>query len=302
MVSLVGARQGDKMVHFEYFEAATIKEAVSLLTRHREKVKVLAGGTDLIVQLRQREIKPQYIINIGHIPRLDHISYFGEQGLRIGALTTIRAIETSSTLQENCPLLCMAARKFGVLQVRNIATIGGNLCNAAPGADMAPPLIVLSAKVKIFGPSGERAIPLADFFIGPGHTVLTPEELLTEIHIPILPPHTGAVYLKRSIRKKDMAIAGVAAMIALSSRDEVCKDAKIALGGVAPTPIRAYKAEEAVRGKRIDDATIEQAAQVASIEAQPTSSFRASADYKRAMVKVLVKQACRQALELAKSA
>ncbi len=280
-------------MRFNYLEPATIEEAVSLLSKYDGKAKAMAGGTDLLVQIRSKAIKPEYVVDIGCIPGLDYINYDEKQGLRIGALTTIRAIEKSAKLRQIYPAISQAAGLLGSVAIRNVATIGGNLCNAAPSADTAPALIGLSAKATIVGPGGERVVPLEDFFTGPGGTVFKTGELLVEIQVPVPPPDTKGVYLKHSRTAVDLAVVGVAVIMVLEPGG-VCKDIKIVLGAVAPTPLRAKKAEGVLRGGKIESALIEEAAQVAAGEAQPISDVRASAEYRREIVKVLTRRAIKQ--------
>jgi len=283
------------MRDFEYFEPLTVSEATSWLAKYKGEAKVIAGGTDLLVDMKQNRIRPKCLINIRTIPDLDYISYVPE-GLRIGTLATIRALEKSTEVRQRYPIISQAASQFGNISIRNVATVGGNLCHALPSADMAPGLIGLSAKVKIVGPDGERIIPLEDFFTGSGETVLKIGELLVEIQIPPLPTNTKGVYLKYGMRgKSDLPIVGVAVVVTLEPENKVCRDIKIVLGNVAPTPIRARSAEEILRGKRIDEVIVDRCAQMASDEAHPrASSMRASPEYKKAMVKVFTKQAVRE--------
>ena len=280
-------------MRFNYLEPATVEEAVSLLSKYNGKAKVIAGGTDILVQIRNKTIAPEYVIDIGYISGLNYINYEAKQGLRIGALTTIRALEQSDELQQRYPVISQAAGKLGSAAIRNVATIGGNLCNAAPSADTAPPLIGLSAKARITGPDGERVVPLEDFFTGPGFTVLRTGELLVEIQVPVLPPETKGVYLKHSRSPIDLAVVGVAVIMTLDA-GEVCRDIKIVLGAVAPTPMRARKAEEILRGKKVEPALTEKVAQTTSEEAQPITDVRASAAYREEMVKVFTRRAIEQ--------
>ena len=280
-------------MRFNYLEPATIKEAVSLLSKYDGKARAIAGGTDLLVQIRGKTIKPEYVVDIGYIPGLDYINYDEKQGLSIGALATIRAIEKSDKLCRIYPVISQAAGLLGSVAIRNVATIGGNLCNAAPSADTAPPLIGLSARARIIGPGGERLVSLEDFFTGPGETVLKAGELLLEIQVPVPPPGTRGVYLKHGRSAVDLATVGVAVVMALESGG-VCRDVKIVLGAVAPTPMRAKKAEGVLRGKKVEPALVEEAAQVASGEAQPITDVRASAEYRKEMVKVFTRRAIGQ--------
>lgn len=280
---------------FDYLEPATIEEAVSLLSKYDGKAKVIAGGTDLVTQIRNKAIKPEYVVDIEGIPGLEHIKCDTKQGLSIGALTTIRALELSNELRQNYPVISQAAGQLGSMAIRNIATVGGNVCNAAPSAETAPSLIGLQAKAKIVGPSGERTVSLEDFFTGPGETVLKRGELLVEIQIPAPSPKTKGVYLKHAIRGSiDLAIVGVAAVMTMEG--ELCRDARIVLGAVAPTPMRAKEAEKILIGKKIDDALIGKAAEAASAKSRPITDVRASAEYRRKMVKVFTKRAVMEAI------
>lgn len=180
--------EGTGKIKFTYLEPKTTEEAISLLDKHGDKARVIAGGTDLLIQVRNKVINPKQVIDIGYISSLDYIDYDDNRGLRIGALTTIRALETSAMLQKRYPVISQAASQLGSFAIRNVATIGGNLCNAAPSAETAPALMALSASARIIGPNGEGIVPLEDFFTGPGTTVLEKGELLVEIQVPVLPP------------------------------------------------------------------------------------------------------------------
>ena len=285
---------------FDHLEPKTIEEACSLLSKHKGKAKVIAGGTDLLPAMRNREVTPAYIINVRSIPNLDYIRYTDAEGLKIGALATLYDIESSPIIREKFPMVADAASKIGTPQVRNMGTIGGNLCNAAPSADTAPPLIGLEAKAKINGPNGERVIALEEFFIGPGENALQADEILTEIQIPNPPPHTRGVYLKLPARTMvDLAVAGVAVVVTLDDKERSIVDAKIVLGAVAPTPVRARQAEDIIRGKAISRELIEKAAEAAAGEAKPISDLRGSASYRKEMVNTLTKRAIRQVTALA---
>ena len=280
-------------MRFDYLEPTTLGEAVSLLSKYNGKAKLIAGGTDLLLQIRAKSIAPEFVIDIGYIPGLDYIKYDTARGLSIGALTTIRAIELSDKIRQRYPILSDAAATLGSAAIRNVATIGGNLCNAAPSADNAPPLIGLSTKARIIGPGGERTVPLEDFFIGPGSTALKTGELLVEIQVPVPPPGTKGAYLKHSRSPVDLAVIGVAVVIALESED-TCRNVRIVLGAVAPTPIRAKKAEAILKGKKIEPSLIEKVAQAASEDAQPITDVRSSAAYRTDMVKVFTRRALEQ--------
>jgi carbon-monoxide dehydrogenase medium subunit len=280
-------------MRFDYLEPRTIEEAVSLLVQYEDRVKMIAGGTDLMNQIRLKRIKPQCVMDISYIPGLDHIQYDGDGRLSIGALATIRSIEMSAEIREGHPVVSQAAGLLGSMAIRNVGTVGGNLCNASPSAEMAPSLIGLGAGVKLVGSNGERTVALEEFFTGPGQTVLQTGELMVEIRIPPMTSHTKGVYLKQMTRgTANPAIVGVAAIVAMDGKK--CIEAKLALGAVAPTPIRAKMAEEILRGEKMDDAIIEKAAQAASDESSPISDLRASADYRKDMVKVFTGYALRK--------
>jgi aerobic carbon-monoxide dehydrogenase medium subunit len=283
-------------MRFDYLEPESIKEALALLSQYRGKSKIMAGGTDLMLQVRNRAIKPEYVVDITRIPGLDYITFDNQQGLRLGALTTIRALETSVELQRKYPILSQAASQLGSVAIRNVATVGGNLCNALPSAETSQALVALSAQARIISPGGERTIPLEEFFTGVGKTLLQPDEILLEILVPEPAPHTGGIYIKHSPRGPiDLAIVNITVLMTMEPDHKFCRDAKIVLGAVSPIPLRARKAENVLKGKRVDGALIDRAAQVASDEARPRhGSIRGSFEYKKEMVKVLTGRAIKE--------
>jgi CO/xanthine dehydrogenase FAD-binding subunit len=284
-----------RLPKFNYLSPSTLDEALSLLTRHKGKARVIAGGTDFVPKLKRREIgAPGYIIDLKAIPGLDNIEY-DASGLSLGALVTIGAVETSAIIGEKFGILAQAARSMASPQVRNRGTMAGNICNAVPSADSAPALLTVGAKLKLISRKGERTVGIEEFFTGPSQTALADDEILQEIHIPHPPPNSRGVYLKLTPRRAmDLAIVGVAAVV--TPQDGVCKDIRIALGAVAPTPIRAKKAEAILKGQKFDDELIEKAARAAAGQSRPIDDHRASADYRRDMVEVLVKRAIKQAI------
>ena len=285
-----------RLPRFEYVQPNSIDEALYLLATHKGEAKLIAGGTDLLPKMKRREIKsPKYVIDIKGLPDLEYIKYDDKEGLSIGALTTIHAIETSPVIEQRFSILAQAASTMAAPQVRNRGTVAGNICNAVPSADSAPPLLALEARLTLMSHKGERIMKIEDFFTGPNETVLTGEELLAEIRIPPLPPNSRGAYLKLTPRRSmDLATVGVAAVVI--REDGLCKDIRIALGAVAPTPIRAKRAEEIIRGQRFSDKLIEKTAQTAAEESRTIDDHRASADYRREMVQVLVSRAINQAL------
>jgi CO/xanthine dehydrogenase FAD-binding subunit len=284
-----------RLPKFNYLAPATLGEALSLLAQHKGGAKVIAGGTDLIPKLKRREIRvPEYVIDIKGIPDLDKIKP-NSSGLTIGALATIGAVERSSQIQQKFAILAQAAQSMASPQVRNRGTIAGNICNAVPSADSAPALLTLGAKLKIISQKGERTVNIEDFFTGPNQTTLTDNEILTEIQLSNMPLNGKGVYLKLTPRRAmDLAIVGVA--VVAIPKDGICRDISIALGAVAPTPIRAKKAEAVLKGQKLDDKLIEKAAQTAAAESKPIDDHRASAEYRRDMVEVLVRRAIKQAI------
>ncbi len=285
-----------KLPKFQYVSPGTLDEVLALLKERKGSTKLLAGGTDLIPQIKGREIGvPGHVVDLKGVPELDNISYDEQSGLRIGPLATIRSIGQSRIIQNHFPSMAQAALSMASPQVRNRGTFAGNICNAVPSADSAPALLTLGGILKIKGLGGERTVPIDQFFIGPRETVLEKDEMLLEIIVPKPDPSSRAVYLKLSPRHSmDLAIVGVAAL-GLAD-DGICKDIKIALGAVAPTPIRAQKAEAILRGQKITPAIIKEAARIAGTECRPIDDHRASAEYRCDMVCVLTRRALTQVL------
>jgi len=280
-------------IELQYSEPSTLKEAFSILAKN-DGAKILAGGTDVIVSMRERKIAPRHIVNIKRIQGLDRIGP-SRGGLTIGTLATIGAVEASAMVRNAFPMIAEAAHQLGSLQVRNRATIGGNLCNSSPSADMAPPLIALRAVARIAGPRRRRSVKLEDFFTGPGKTVLARTELLTEIQIPDPPKDSFGAFLKHGPRQC-MDIATVNAAVMVTMKGKVCGDARIVLGAVAPVPMRAKKAEAEIRGKPIENGVIHRVGEIAAKECVPISDVRGSADYRREVVGVLVRRLFGRAL------
>ena len=230
---------------FDYLQPSTLEESLGLVQRYRGEAMIIAGGTDVMRKTRARVLDPKFLIDITGIAGLRSISDDGSNGLRIGSATTIRDLETSALVQGRFPVLAKAAGLLGSVAIRNVATIGGNICNASPAAECAPALLCLSVEAKILRSDGERVVLLDDFFTGPGATVMHEDEILTEIHIPGSRPGTQGVYIKHGPRGSiDRAIVGVAAIGTFDPEGKVCHEIRLALGAVAPTPIRARRAED----------------------------------------------------------
>jgi carbon-monoxide dehydrogenase medium subunit len=290
---------GMRMRGFTHVKPKTLQEAVSLLTQYQGNSKIIAGGTELVNQMKKKVMTPEYVIDITYIPGLNRIEYDARNGLKIGALCPLMDLECSPLVKERHDALARAVHTIGSVQVRNLGTIGGNLCNAAPSADSVPILIGMDATARIFGPAGERRIELKDFFTGPGLTVLATGEILVGIDVPNPPPRSAAVYLKQSLRRAmDLAVVGVAVVLSLAP-DHSLADIRIVLGAVAPTPIRAMKAEAVIRGKKLDCPLIREASRAASDEAEPISDIRSSKEYRKDMVAVLTERALQHTLEQA---
>ena len=240
-----------KLPQFQYSEPKSLGKACSLLARYGAEASVLAGGTDLLVKMKQRRFVPGYVINLKTIPGLDYIRYDESDGLRIGALTTIQSIKNSIVIKRNFRVLNEAAGVESSVQIRNRATIAGNIANASPAADAPLALLTLRGSVVLARKDGEREMLIEDFLVGPGKTDLQPGEVIREIHVPPLAPGSGGAYVKHAVRRTDIAIVSVSAVLTLS--DGVCTDARIGLGSVAPTAVRARAAEDALKGQTVTD-------------------------------------------------
>jgi len=285
---------------FEYFAPKTLKEALTLLDQYREECKIIAGGQSLLIMMRQGLIKPNYLIDIHGISELNYIKTDFKKGLRVGALTTHRAIEKSPAIKKSFSVLAEMENRLASIQTRNWGSIGGNLCHGDPAGDPAPLLIALNATLTIAGIHGERNMLVEDFFLDYFETVLEHGELLSEIQVPTIPPNTGVAYTKFNVIESDMATVGVAVSITLTSKGGHCEDLRIALANSAPKPMRAKKAEELLRGKKITDDLLKEAGEVASTEADPISDIHASAEYRQELLKVLVRRVGKEALSIAK--
>jgi len=286
-----------RLPKFDYVKPKGVEEAIRLLEdSDGGKIKVFAGGTDIIPKLKQRLIKaPEVLLDLKGISELEYLDYKEGAGLRIGALATISRVTEAPFVREGFPMLFQAAGSIASRQIQNRGTIAGNICNAVPSADSAPALLCLGAKVICLSRGGERKIEIGHFFSGPNETVLGSGEMVKEIQVPPMPEGGKGVYLKLSPRSRmDLAVVGVGAMVI--EEDGVFKDVKIGLGAVAPTPMRAKKAEEALIGAKAGEEAIENAAALAAEESKPIDDHRASAAYRRMMVEVLVKRAIHQCL------
>jgi carbon-monoxide dehydrogenase medium subunit len=281
---------------FEYHAPAIIEEALDLITRYGDNGRFMAGGTDLLLAMKKREITPQHLISLNGIAALQGIRQDKKGGATIGALTTLAEIERSDIIRRQFLPLRDAIDVMASVQIRNLATIGGNLCSAVPSADTAPPLIALNASVKLVGPKGERSIPVEEFFTGPAETVRTSNEILTAIIIPKPGDRSSGCYLKLMRRRAmDLALVGVAACLKLDKEKKICMEARIALGAVAPTPIRVPEVEALLVNKAIDERLITEAARITGMQCRPISDIRASLEYRCSMVEVFTRRAITEA-------
>jgi len=284
---------------FEFFEPKTVDEVVRLLFMYGAKAKVMAGGVDLVLKMRLRELMPEYVVSLQKVPELDYIEGDRETGLRFGALATLRQIELSPIVQRNWVLLYEAVHQIASVQAKTMGTAVGNLCVATPASDVAPALFALGAKVKIAGTASEKVIPIEDLFVAVGKTILEPHEIVTEIFVPALPARTGGAFMKLAKTMDDIAKINTAVTVTVA--DGKCQQARIALGSVAPTPIRVTEAEETLKTQKLDEKTIARAAEAAAESVKPITDVRSTAVYRKEMAKVLVKDALEKAVARAKA-
>jgi carbon-monoxide dehydrogenase medium subunit len=279
------------MKTFEYLRPSSLEEACAMLAAPDGPAKALAGGTDLLLQMRLGALRPHALVSLRDVPGLDFVRLDADGGLAIGAATSLAALEGSPEVKEAFPAIAEAASFVGSRQVRSRATVGGNLCNAAPSADTAPILIAYGAEAVITDGRAERRVPLEDFFTGPGETVLGPGELLKAIAVPAPPDASFGKYLKSFRSAMDCCTVGVAVCVVVAPGSVVVRDVRVALGAVAPTPIRARVCEGSLIGRELDDALIARAGAEAAGEAQPIDDLRASAGYRKILVDVLSRRA-----------
>jgi len=288
------------MKDFEYFAPKTVEEALSLLSQYKGEAKIVAGGQSMLVLMRQGLIAPEYVVDIKGISALDYMTYDERLGLKIGALTTHRAIEKSPIIQKHFGVLSEMETNLATIQTRNWGTIGGNLCHGDPAGDPVPVLMTLDAKLKLKSLSGERMVAMEGFSKDILEVDLEPDEMLIEIQVPVPRSHTGVAHEKLMVMQGDAGIVGAAASITLKSGNGICEDARIVLSNAASIPLRAKEAERCLIGKAINEDLLTEAGEVASKEADPPSDVHASAEYRREMVKVFVKRAAKRALEMAR--
>ena len=282
---------------FEYLRPKTLPEAIGMLQQYGEDAKILSGGQSLIPMMKLRLARPGYLVDINRITGLAHIKEEGGY-LKIGGLTREAELEASPLVRAKYQIIIDTAHVIADPQVRNLATVGGNLAHGDPANDHPATMVALGAQVVATGAKGERVIPIEEFFLTLFSTALQHDEILTEIRIPIPPPRSGGVYLKLERKVGDFATAAVAVQITLDDKG-ACQKVGIGLTNVGPTPVKARKAEDFLRGKKLDEANIAQAAQLASDEADPSADLRGPVEYKKGLVKELAKRALTRALQRA---
>lgn len=276
---------------FDHFSPQTLGAALDLLAEFNGQGHAIAGGTDLLLKMKTGMLAPEAVINIKRLPELQGITFNEQDGMRMGALATLRDITRSPIVAENYPCLAHTASLMASEQIRSFATVGGNLCNASPAADLAPPLIALEARAFLASQEGDYSLPLEAFFLGPGKSALRRGELLKDIHLPL--PAGKSIYLKHAPRAlMDIAMVGVAINLILERG--VCRSARIVLGAVAPVPVRAYQAEACLAKQALTKGLIAHAASTAAQECSPIDDVRGAAWYRREMVAVLVRRGLAQ--------
>jgi xanthine dehydrogenase iron-sulfur cluster and FAD-binding subunit A len=281
------------MKKFDYYQPQSLKDAYKLMEKLQGRAKYLAGGTDIIVRVKQKAIHPDALISLRGIGALKNVDSNG--GLSLGSMTLFRDMERNPFIAKEYPALTQAVRVLANPQVRNVATVGGNLCNAAPSADCAPPLMVMGARLVLEGPGGRREVSIDDFFKGPGENSMEEAELLTQIKIPKKTHHTGMAFLKVGRVAQDIAIVNAAALLVLDNKK--CRKCRLAVGAVAPVPLRLNKVEKLIEGEEIGPDLLDQIGRMVEQEVSPITDVRSTEEYRRTMSGVLIKKAIKQALK-----
>jgi len=287
---------------FEYHEPSTLEEALRLMSELGGNARVLAGGTDLLVRMKLKIDKPTHVISLARVPGMGEIIPRNGHAVSIGSAVTASALAGHELMRDRFAPLALAASRLGAPMIRNRATIGGNLVNARPAADLPPPCMVLNAELKLKSAAGERQVSVNEFFLGPGETIIEPHELLLSVHVETPPPWSGGSYIKLGARKTlEISMVNVATLLTLESPDGPIVDARIALGAVAPTPVRAYEAEQLLIGEQPSEELFQRAGEVGVGLCSPITDHRGTMEYRCMMIEVLTKRALRSALEQARS-
>ena len=278
-------------VDFQYHQPETVGEAVKLLEAHPD-AKPIAGGTDLVPKMKQRLLEPRHLVNLKRIRELQGVEDRGGE-VHIGAATKLRAVERSETVQRRLPLLYSCVRSIGSVQIRNMGTLGGNVCNASPAADGALGLVALDATVQVAGPGGTRTVKAGDFFAGPGKTVLGRGELVTGFTVPVPGPDVGTCFI--SVGRTALDISTISIAVALRMKGGAVQEARVALGSVAPTPLRLPEVENWLKGRELDEATVREAAGMVSGGIKPITDIRGTAEYRREAARGMAMEALTRA-------
>ena len=283
------------MARFDYLEPHSLDEALGMLAEHGQRARLVAGSTDFLVRWRTGAWRPETVVCMQHVPGLREISFNDDDGLTLGALVSVEDIERSDVVRSRYPALAAGATAFAGVQVRNLATVVGNICNASPAGDTLPALLAYDTQCRIVGTGGERWLPLDEVFVGPGQTALAAGEIMTELRLPTPAPNSGGLYIKHSPRgAMDISAVGAASVVSLAG-DGTCARVRIALGAVAPTPMRAYGAEGRLVGQHPDGANVAEAARIAAQAASPIADVRSGAEYRREMARVLTERTLQHA-------
>ena len=290
------------MRRFDYIRPATLGEAVSFLQGHAEDALVMAGGTAVVVMLSQGVVRPRYVVDLAGLTELRGVRAQDGGGVRIGALTPVRTLERDPAILGGYALLAEAASQVAGVRIRNVATIGGSVCYGEPQTDIPPALIAMGAAAMVTGPQGERTVELEQFFSGPYETMLEPGELLTEVVLPARPPGSAGCHLKFTIGSpENKPVANTSVVMVVDPATQRCVDARVVMGAVGPVPVLATEAADLLKGERLDDGLIAEAARRASEQADPMEDLRGSVWYKRRIVKVMVARALECAWKRASS-
>ena len=283
------------MKKFNYHRPPTLKEAFRLMEKYNGLARYIAGGTDIIVRVKKGVARPDALVSLRGIDELRGIGRDSAGALTLGSMTLICELEREPVFSKGFPALTEAAAVLANPQVRNVATVGGNLANAAPSADCAPPLLALEASLTLGGPGGEREVPMDEFFKGPGRTCCDPMEIISRITLPPLADGTGMAFVKMGRVNQDIALTNAAALVVME--DGVCRKCRLAVGAVAPVPLRLKGVEAMIEGRRIDDGLLARVAELVEREISPITDVRATEDYRRVVTGVIAGRAIRQALQ-----
>lgn len=284
-------------MRLDYFEPSTLEETLALLTRNTRETVIIAGGTDVVVRLRSGQLRPRMLLSINRVEEMQSAEVSPQGGLWLGALTTFSTLRSSPIVRRSFPILAEMAATMGTPQVRNLATVGGNICNASPSADSAPAFLCLNGVAHIHHVNGERMVPLSRFFTGPGSTVLESGEVLSAIEVPPLPEGSVGTYTKVGRNYGvDLAVVGLAIVGYLAAENPSGYAFRIALGAIAPTPIRAF-ASEAILAESVQDQAVEEACEAAVVAISPINDVRASASYRTMLVRNLMRCGIRRVME-----